>query len=395
MIRRRKLFWPLGFVLAIGVVSLFADANYEGGRGLAGPFLLFLGAIPLGIGFLSGIIEFFQFGGRWIGGAWAQSGNHPWRVLVTGYALNLFALPALVYVHAVWAAVLLFACERLGRGIRNPVKNRLLSIAGSGMGHGKAFGVYEILDQTGAVIGPLFLTVWLLTHSLRTAFALLVVPAVLAMVFLVVAYRFSPAEAACLPTDGGGEKAGKQTEEKGNRRSFLRWATVLSAAGGSYLFIGYALMAGWHWTASAVAGGFALVMACDGLGGLAAGVLYDRIGRPMLSVLPLFLAFSMGLLFWGEGPLLWLGLALWGVQLGCQETLVPADFGSRQPRPDSRAFGSLGFLLGVGQLAGTAILGLLFALAPALIPAWIAGLCVMVGIWVFRDLRSADRAPAS
>ncbi len=386
MIHRRKVFWPLGFVLALGVVSLFADANYEGGRGLAGPFLLFLGAIPLGIGLLSGIIEFFQFGGRWIGGVWAEWGGKPWRVLVTGYALNLFALPALVFAHALWVAVGLFACERLGRGIRNPVKNRLLSTAGSEIGHGRAFGVYEILDQTGAVIGPLFLTFWLLAHSLRTAFALLVVPAILAMAILVVAYRFSPDLTPKSP-DREKESAVQITRGKGRGNPFLRWATLLVAAGGSYLFIGYALVVERHWSASAVAGGFALVMACDGLGGLASGLLYDRIGRRALYTLPLFLVASMALIFWSKGLFLWLGLALWGIQLGCQETLIPADFGAQKPRPSTRAFGSLGFILGAGQMIGTAILGFLFAFTPTLIPVWIAGLCLMGGIWVYRDLK--------
>ncbi len=385
MIRRRGIFWPLGFVLAIGAVSLCADANYEGGRSLAGPFLLLLGAVPLGIGFMSGVIEFFQFGGRWIGGLWAEWLQKPWLVLITGYGLNLFALPALAWAHDLWVALLLLACERLGRGIRNPVKNHLLSIAGREMGHGQAFGIYEILDQTGAVIGPLFLAFWLLAHSLRTAFLILIVPALLAMAGLVVAYRFSPETRPAQPE--GRDQAAEQAWKNVKKRAFLRWAAVLAAAGGSYLFIGYALMAHPHWSTSSVAGGFALVMACDGMGGLMAGLLYDRIGRLSLYVLPLFLALSMGLIFWGAGALQWAGLALWGIQLGCQETLVPADFGSLRLPAGTRAFGSMGFTLGIGQMIGATLLGFLLAIGPALIPVWIACLCLVGGVFLSRYLK--------
>ena len=46
-----------GFVLVIGIVNLFADMAYEGGRSIAGPFMGSLGASATIVGFVAGFGE--------------------------------------------------------------------------------------------------------------------------------------------------------------------------------------------------------------------------------------------------------------------------------------------------------------------------------------------------
>ena len=47
----------LAFIVALGVVSLFADMAYEGMRGISGPFLGLLGASAGIVGFVAGLGE--------------------------------------------------------------------------------------------------------------------------------------------------------------------------------------------------------------------------------------------------------------------------------------------------------------------------------------------------
>jgi len=373
----------LGFVVILGIVSLFADANYEGGRSVAGPFLLVLGISPVILGITSGAIEFVQYLGRLVAGQWVDRCGHAWGILILGYVLNLFALPALVFAHQLMGALGLLFLERLGRGIRNPVKNDLLAQAGDELGHGRTFGLYEVLDQTGAVLGPLFVGFWLFRHSLRMTFATLVIPAVLAMLGLWLAHRYRPQYAPVVGSNDGGQPAG--TDPVRIRR-FRIWAALVAAASGTYIFIGYVLVAHDHWSYAQVAEGFALAMAMDGVGGLFFGMLYDRIGFRSVYAFPVLLAASIALIFWGHVWLLWLGIGLWGLQLGFSETVIPAMFGQIIPHgARTRLFGSLGFLTGLSGLLGVGMMGVLYVLHPLWIPVWSLSLSVIAIFVMMSD----------
>jgi hypothetical protein len=70
------------FVLIIGIVNLFADMAYEGGRSITGPFLASLGASATIVGFVAGI-------GELLGTAFARSRvTLPTRRAATGSQLS-------------------------------------------------------------------------------------------------------------------------------------------------------------------------------------------------------------------------------------------------------------------------------------------------------------------
>ena len=58
----------LRFVVLVGVVSLFADATYEGARSIAGPFLATLGATGTVVGIVAGLGELIGYGLRLVSG---------------------------------------------------------------------------------------------------------------------------------------------------------------------------------------------------------------------------------------------------------------------------------------------------------------------------------------
>jgi hypothetical protein len=52
-------------------------------------------------------------------------------------------------------AALLILSERIGKAIRNPPRDVMLSHASQEIGLGLGFGIHEALDQIGALMGPL------------------------------------------------------------------------------------------------------------------------------------------------------------------------------------------------------------------------------------------------
>jgi len=174
------------FVVLIGVVSLFSDMTYEAARGINGAFLAFLGASAVVVGVISGLGELLGYLVRLGSGYVASQSGRYWLWTGIGYAVNLFAVPAMALAGNWQVAVLLIILERVGKGIRNPPRDAMLANAGSVIGHGWAFALREGLDQTGALIGPLAVGAILLVRSgaFREAYAWLLVPAVLSLAVL-------------------------------------------------------------------------------------------------------------------------------------------------------------------------------------------------------------------
>ncbi|MER3457080.1 MAG: MFS transporter, partial [candidate division GAL15 bacterium] len=142
------------FVVLMGLVSLLADATYEGARALLGPYLLALGASATAVGFVAGFGEFVGYVLRLLSGRLADRTRRYWALTVWGYAANLAAVPALALAGRWEVAGLLVVLERAGKALRTPSRDALLSHAAMRLGPGRAFGLHEALDQVGAVAGP-------------------------------------------------------------------------------------------------------------------------------------------------------------------------------------------------------------------------------------------------
>jgi sugar phosphate permease len=183
-LRRRAL----TFVVLMGVVSLLADMVYEGGRSLSGPYLAFLGASGAVVGLMAGVGELVAYGLRSLFGYLSDRTRRYRAFTIAGYALTALAVPALALAGNWQIAVLLLTLERVSKALRGPAKDTLLSYATTSIGHGKGFGLHEVLDQIGAVAAPLLLAAILAWQgSYQLAFALLLIPGVLAILTLLVA----------------------------------------------------------------------------------------------------------------------------------------------------------------------------------------------------------------
>lgn len=149
----------MAFILLMGIVSLFSDMTHEGARSILGEYLNLAGASAATIGFVSGFGELCGYSLRLLSGFAADKTKKYWFFVIFGYALQVLAIPALALIPEYgWAAACgLVILERIGKAVKKPAKNTLVSFAASEVGVGKGFAFQEFLDQLGAFIGPVML----------------------------------------------------------------------------------------------------------------------------------------------------------------------------------------------------------------------------------------------
>ncbi len=127
----------------IGAVSFFADFVYEGGRSIGGPFLATLGATGAVVGVVAGLGELLGYGLRFFSGRISERTRQFWPMTIFGYFLQMAAVPSLAFARTWQIAAVLIVLERVGKAIRNPPRDVMLSHAGRQMGIGWAFGLHE------------------------------------------------------------------------------------------------------------------------------------------------------------------------------------------------------------------------------------------------------------
>ena len=183
----------LKFVLMIGMLSFFADFTYEGSRSILGPYLAMLTASGAVVAIVSGFGELLGYGLRVVSGRMADLTGKFWPITIFGYFMQMFAVPALALAGNWPTAAALIILERVGRAIRNPPRDTMLSHAAKEIGYGWAFGMHEALDQFGALFGPLAVAAVLaLRGDYRFAFAALLIPGVICLSLLLIARWLYP-----------------------------------------------------------------------------------------------------------------------------------------------------------------------------------------------------------
>ena len=373
------------FIILLGAISLFADMTYEGARSITGPYLGALGVTATTIGIVAGLGELVGYAVRLGSGYLADASGRYWAVTIFGYVLNLFAVPLLALAGNWQIAVVLIIAERMGRAVRSPPRDAMLSHAAGQTGLGWGFGLHQALDQTGAVVGPLLVSGLLfLGHDFRAAFAVLLAPAVVS-ISLVLAARLS------FPEPRDFELAPPPLDTTGLAPSFRVYlvAVALIAAG----YADFALIA-YHFGKASVMPAtwipivYAVAMAVDGAAGLALGSLFDRIGLRAMILATLVSAAAAPLVFLGGFAAAVLGMACWGIGTGAQESVMRATVSQLAPQHRrATAFGIFNAVYGVAWFAGSVLLGVLYDLSivmVAMVSMALQALAVPVLFWLAR-----------
>ena len=347
----------LKFIVCLGVVSLFADMTYEGAHRIVGPYLKELGATAAQVAFIAGFGEMLAASLRYFSGRFADRTHAYWTITFLGYAMNVVAVPAMAYAGTWQVAALLVIAERTGKALRGPARDVLLSGATESVGHGWGFGLHGIMDQTGAMIGPLLMMLAVArTGHFAPAFLWLFFPAVGTLLALSSARAINP----------GRDVVAKTIQTRELTSTF--WMYVAAAGVLACGFLDFPLLA-YHFqndhliTPQNIPLLYAGAMGVNGLGALVFGRLFDRFGLNILVFGILVSALSLPLGFLVEGSAAAVAsVACWAVGLGAQDACLRAGI-ARAVSMNKRgsAFGSFNAVYGVAWFAGSAVMGLLYA----------------------------------
>ncbi|MDR7921283.1 MULTISPECIES: MFS transporter [unclassified Thermosynechococcus] len=346
----------LRFVVLLGVVSLCADATYEGARSLTGVYLGVLGASGTVVGLVAGLGEFIGYGLRLGIGYLSDRTRAYWRITTLGYAINTLAVPLMALTHR-WEVLAGFMiAERTGKAIRTPPRDVLLSYGARQVGRGFGFGLHEAMDQIGAVVGPLMVAgVFARTQHYQWSFAVLAIPALMGLVVLLVTQRRYPE-----PRDF--ETVVQDLNTK--RLPTLFWIYLLAVAflGAGYVdfpLIAFHLQQGDSLQTSQIPLLYALAMGVDAVAALLFGYLLDRIGI-MALILAVVLSVGFAPLVFLSSAVIW-GMVLWGIGMGAQESIVRAIVANLVP-PERRgsAYGIFSTGYGLAWFLGSFLMGVLY-----------------------------------
>lgn len=399
--------WLNRNVVGMGITSLLSDWGHEMATAVLPAFLAVIGAPAAALGVIEGVADavssFVKLGAGW----YTDRIGHRKAVCVGGYFLTGVS-KAIFAFAAGWPLVLLGrTLGWFGRGIRGPLRDAILAESVSPEARGKAFGFHRAGDTLGAIIGPLCAVGFLAflqgdgagdsSAPFRLVFLLTLIPRVgsaLAFGLMVRERRRAPNHSVRL-----------WATIRGLPRPYRRWLvgvgvfgigdfahTLLILAATELLTLSYGVVA-----AAQMAALFYVVRNVFYAGAsYPVGALSDRVGRRGI----LALGYGVGALtavgFVASFALSWrhpgylVGLfCLAGIYIAVEDALEGALTADLVAAPESRgiAYGVLGTINGIGDLAASVIVGALWTAVSPVAAFTYAAVAMGAGTLVTARLR--------
>ncbi len=385
--------WLNRNVAGMGITSLLSDWGHEMATAILPGFLAAIGAPAAALGVIEGVADavssFVKLGAGW----YTDRIGHRKVICVGGYFLTGVSQAIFAFAYS-WPLVLAGrTLGWLGRGVRSPLRDAILAESASEEARGKAFGFHRAGDTLGAVIGPLCavgLLALLQGHAtgdpsspFRLVFLLTIIPGVGSALAFGTAVR----ERRRAPNRGVRLWATIRSLPRAYRRwlagvgifgigDFAHTLMILAATElltPAYGVVAAAQMAALFYVVRNVlyaAASYPIGALSDRLGRLGILVLGYVVGSLTAAGLVAAFAFS-----WRH-PVYLLGLfCLGGIYIAAEDALEGAMTADFVPAAEWRgiAYGVLGTVNGVGDLAASVIVGVLWtAVSPVLAFAYAA-----------------------
>ncbi len=391
-------------IVLFGIVSIFGDMLYEGARSANGQYLELLGVSATTLGLVYGVGEFLGYLLRLISGYFSDKTGRQWTFIIFGY-LTLIVVPMMGLTSNWQIIVILIILERIGKGLRSPPKDTVLSqVAETGeTGLGRAFGIQETLDQVGALSGPLIFSIAFFINgkqgiseyqagylSLSIAFILLIF--VLYLVFIR-CKKYNPMVNV---------SARPKEKEKLTRRFwiFTLFASLAVMGLVNFSMIGYYLKAENILPDQSIVLLYALAMIVDAGVALLIGDLYDRLkkksntnagGVMVLIFVPIITPFISLFGFSSSVIGAVIAMILFGIVMGAHETVVRSSIADITPfHKRGTAYGMFYLFYGLSFLIGSISVGLLYDHSSttdiSIMVSAIESLSMIIFLWMMSDI---------
>jgi MFS family permease len=390
--------WLTPGVRGIGTASLLADLGHEVPTALL-PSLLTstLGAPASALGLIEGVSDGLAGATRFAGGPLADDAHRRRSAAVAGYTTTAVLSGLIGVATSVWQVGVLRAGAWAARGLRVPARNALLADVVPPASYGRAYGFERAMDNLGAIGGPLLALALVAAVGVRTAILVSVIPGLLAVAAIVYAIRQTPR-----PTESDRRRLAFKVRPvlQGRLGRFLSGVALFEAANmAATLMILRAtdLLTADHGHDRAVEIAIVLYVLYNvaaTLVSIPGGHLGDRRGMVRVfafGIACFALAYS-GLAVNTENiAVLGLAFALAGVGIGLVETAehaAVATFARDEIR--GSAFGLLAAIQSFGNLAASAVVGLLYTLvSPSVAFGYASAIMVVALVAVTTTARRA------
>ena len=349
-------------VWALGLTSLLMDTSSELIHGLLPVFLVVtLGASATALGVVEGIAEATAQITRVFSGWLSDVLGQRKALTVAGYGLAAVTKPLFPLANSIGLVLLARFLDRIGKGIRGAPRDALVADLTPADKRGAAFGLRQSLDTVGATLGPAAAIglMYLFNDDIRTVLWFAVIPAVLAVIVLMVGVK----EPAHAEAKARAPLHAREIKELGS----ACWRVIVAGAvftlarfSEAFLVIrarDQGLALAW---APAVIAVMSLVYAASAY---PAGRLQDRIGaRPLLLCgLLVLIAADLVLAFGSTLVAIFLGIGMWGLHMGLTQGVLAALVGATAPdRLRGTGFGLFGLVTGLAALVASVLAGLLW-----------------------------------
>lgn len=364
-------------VVGIGLGSLLSDTGHEMATAALPGFLRSLGAPAAALGAIEGLADAALSASKVAGGVVAdRPGVERKNVTAGGYAVTALGHGAFG-LASVWPVVAVArAVSWVARGGKGPARDTLLAGSVPSAQLGRAFGVERTMDSLGAVAGPLLAAPLIVAVGYRWLFAVSIIPGLLAATAVLLLVREVPR----IAHHGTDVIAPMRTLAR-TPGPFQRLLTGVGLYGlgnfsATLLILRAAQLLHDHGRNNTDAAAVAVLLyaahnAANALFAYPAGAIADRVGRRPVLIAGVAL-FGAGCAVFALGPAQIPILAALFIAVGASTAMVETGENAHasellDPAIRGRGFGLLGLVDGVGDLASSVVVGVLFTVTN---PAW-------------------------
>jgi MFS family permease len=379
---RRTIFGADFEIFVLGIVSFLTDVSSEMIFAVLSIFLtVVLGASAIILGLMEGLADFASSSLDFLSGYFSDKTGRRKIFALSGYTFSTAAKAFLVFATSVISVMIFRIIERLGKSIRGPPRDALISSISSSEKRGFSFGLHKAMDKFGAILGPL-IAYFLLerfgqtAETFRLIFIIAVVPALLSVIVMALFVKDRP------------EKKQPKMEILTTYESlgsgykhFLKSAGIFSLAYFSFAFLLLkSYLAGFEIKDVALL--YALFNIVFVIVSIPIGRLGDKIGRKWIIILSYLIygTMSVGFIFASTKPAVILMFVLYGIFYAIDDAQIKAyitDLSDKESR--ATAIGIYNFVTGLIYLPASLIAGALWSYAGPAYTFGFAALMTVVG----------------